>query len=108
MARILGKHARQGDIVGDESGDDPKRPSCRVDGPGAGELGDEEEEEGYVQEEEEGAEGDRGSEGGYEEDLRERSEGDRQSPSYTRIKFVAKEDAVGGGLTKVTMNQAAK
>lgn len=58
MAGILSEHARQSDIVGDKGGDDPKGSSCGVDGPGTGELGDEEEEEGYVQEEEEGGEGD--------------------------------------------------
>lgn len=58
MARILREHTRQCNVVGDESGDDPERSSCGVDGGATGELGDEEEEEGYVQEEEEGAEGD--------------------------------------------------
>ena len=58
MARILSEHARQRDIIRDESRDDPKRPSCRVYGAGPCELGYEEEEEGNVQEEEEGGEGD--------------------------------------------------
>ena len=58
MTGILREHTRQSDIISDKGGDDPKRSSCRVDGPGTGELGDEEEEEGYVQEEEEGGEGD--------------------------------------------------
>lgn len=58
VARILRQHPRQRDIIRDESRDDPKRPPCGVYGPAAGELGDEEEEEGYVQEKEEGGEGD--------------------------------------------------
>jgi hypothetical protein len=55
---ILGEHTRQSDIISDKGGDDPKRSSCGVDGGATGEFGDEEEEEGYVQEEEEGGEGD--------------------------------------------------
>lgn len=55
---ILSEHTRQCDIVGDKGGDDPERSSCGVDGGATGEFGDEEEEEGYVQEEEEGGEGD--------------------------------------------------
>jgi hypothetical protein len=58
VAGILGEHTRQSDIISDKGGDDPKRSSCGVDGGATGEFGDEEEEEGYVQEEEEGGEGD--------------------------------------------------